>query len=238
MTYQYSRKNHQLFWNGKKLQLIDSEMNEIGACVKCKSPLESVSSYKFEFDSESSAVSDAPAYAVVSKCVSCFSFYADIYDLNWSWIDETEPVLIEDAGPADETAAGNISGTSVTQIPPEYESTTKTVNPMTATESEYSEKEDVTINNNPVTGSPSSKSGPKKTRSRKYKIPVYSDIVSSADDLNQIPMIQLKSVFSEAEVEAMFAKANGEKPIRQYFHRAKKKYPVFEEIFGIKIDIN
>ena len=70
-----------------------------------------------------------------------------------------------------------------------------------------------------------------------FQIPIYNDIVSSYNDLIQIPLLKLKSVFSEAEIQTLIQKSKKEKYIRQYYHRAKKKYNDFEEIFGIKLDI-
>jgi hypothetical protein len=76
-----------------------------------------------------------------------------------------------------------------------------------------------------------------KTNQAVFQIPIYNDIISSYDDLNQIPLLKLKSVFSEAEIKTLIQKSKKEKYVRQYYHRAKKKYKDFEEIFGIKLDI-
>ncbi|WP_338102913.1 hypothetical protein [Methanolapillus millepedarum] len=200
--------------------LIDSEMNEIGACVQCKNPLESVSSYQIE----SQIPKSGPAYVILSKCVSCFSFYADIYDLNWSWIEESDPMLLEKTILEESSESMNLE---LNKVMPEIE---------ISKNKETNEDQDLSSKNNlPL---PPQKRTGQKTKNRKYNIPVYSDIVESADDLKKIPLIQLKSVFSESEIEAMMEKAKGEKPVRQYFHRAKKKYKIFEDIFGIKININ
>ena len=50
-------------------------------------------------------------------------------------------------------------------------------------------------------------------------------------------MKQLSTIFSPAEIDAIFAKVRGEKYIRQYLYRARKKYDYFEEVFGIKIQV-
>jgi hypothetical protein len=71
------------------------------------------------------------------------------------------------------------------------------------------------------------------TTQNAFQIPIYNDIVSSYDDFIQIPLLKLKSVFSEAEIQTLIQKSKKEKYIRQYYHRAKKKYKDFEEIFGI-----
>lgn len=60
---------------------------------------------------------------------------------------------------------------------------------------------------------------------------------NSLELLESIPIQRLKSVFSPSELDAMFAKAKGEKYVRQYLYRARKKYPHFEELFGISLDI-
>jgi len=66
---------------------------------------------------------------------------------------------------------------------------------------------------------------------------VYTEIINTSENFKKIPAEQLKTVFSTAEIQAILQKANGEKTIRQYYHRAKKKYSKFEEIYGIKINI-
>ena len=76
-----------------------------------------------------------------------------------------------------------------------------------------------------------------KTNDSAFQIPIYNDIILSYDDLNQIPLLKLKSVFSDAEIQTLVQKSKKEKYIRQYYHRAKKKYKDFEEIFGIKLEI-
>ncbi|MBZ3935901.1 hypothetical protein [Methanimicrococcus blatticola] len=70
-----------------------------------------------------------------------------------------------------------------------------------------------------------------------FFIPVYSDIINTVEELNKIPREQLLTIFSKTEIDALIKRAGNEKYIRQYYHRAKKKYQKFEEIFGIKINI-
>lgn len=70
-----------------------------------------------------------------------------------------------------------------------------------------------------------------------FLIPVYSEIINTAEELNQIPKEQLLTIFSKTEIEALLQRAGNEKYVRQYYHRAKKKYQKFEDIFGIKLNI-
>lgn len=55
--------------------------------------------------------------------------------------------------------------------------------------------------------------------------------------LDNIPVKQLETIFSPTEIDAMFAKARGDKYVRQYLYRARKKYQDFEDVFGIKLYI-
>jgi hypothetical protein len=100
---------------------------------------------------------------VVTKCISCGDFYANIYDSGWNWLDEI-PV-------------------SLLPIP----------------------------------------------------IPVSNQIIDNWKGLEAIPMKKLEAVFSKGEIEALFARAKDETPIRQYLYRARKKYKLFEEIFDIEL---
>ncbi|SFM29884.1 hypothetical protein [Methanolobus profundi] len=67
----------------------------------------------------------------------------------------------------------------------------------------------------------------------------FFDIKSSNNlkNLNSIDRKKLATVFTPAETDAMYAKARGEKYVRQYLYRARKKYADFEELFGIHINI-
>ncbi|MDO9517542.1 MAG: hypothetical protein Q7J10_05765 [Methanosarcinaceae archaeon] len=55
--------------------------------------------------------------------------------------------------------------------------------------------------------------------------------------LNSIPMKQLQTIFSPAEINAMFARAKGDECIRQYLYNARKKYGTFDDVFGITINV-
>ena len=55
--------------------------------------------------------------------------------------------------------------------------------------------------------------------------------------LNNIPMKQLVTIFSPAEITAIFARAKGDECVRQYLYNARKKYDKFEDVFGIAIDV-
>ncbi|MEZ5335256.1 MAG: hypothetical protein R2741_08480 [Methanolobus sp.] len=48
---------------------------------------------------------------------------------------------------------------------------------------------------------------------------------------------KLAAVFTPAEIGALYAKARGEKYVRQYLYRARKKYMDFEDLFETRIDI-
>lgn len=61
--------------------------------------------------------------------------------------------------------------------------------------------------------------------------------INDLELLNSIPMKQIETIFSPTEIKAMFARAKGEKCIRQYLYNARKKYHKFEDVFGIKFTI-
>lgn len=48
---------------------------------------------------------------------------------------------------------------------------------------------------------------------------------------------KLRAVFTPAEINAMYAKVRGEKYVRQYLYRARKKYVDFKDLFGLQINI-
>lgn len=56
-------------------------------------------------------------------------------------------------------------------------------------------------------------------------------------DLTKVSMNKLTTIFSPSEIEAMIAKSLGEKYVRQYLYRARKKYKKFQDVFGITLDI-
>jgi hypothetical protein len=68
-------------------------------------------------------------------------------------------------------------------------------------------------------------------------IPISNQIIDDLKGLSAISMKRLEAVFSKGEIEALFARAKNETPIRQYLYRARKKYEMFEEIFGIRLDL-
>jgi len=55
--------------------------------------------------------------------------------------------------------------------------------------------------------------------------------------LQAIPLKKLETVFTQAEIKTLFAKASGKKYVRQYLYRARKKYPEFGELFDIYLNI-
>lgn len=62
----------------------------------------------------------------------------------------------------------------------------------------------------------------------------------TSDDLlflNSLSQKQLQTIFSPTEITAMFNRAKRKKCVRQYLYNARKKYQVFEDVFGIKISI-
>ena len=63
------------------------------------------------------------------------------------------------------------------------------------------------------------------------------NINEKLQSLNNIPMKQLTTIFSSAEITAIFARAKGDECVRQYLYNARKKYDKFEDVFGIKIDV-
>lgn len=68
-------------------------------------------------------------------------------------------------------------------------------------------------------------------------IPISNQIIDDIKGLEKIPMKKLEAVFSRGEIEALFARAKNETPIRQYLYRARKKYELFEEIFDLRLDL-
>lgn len=64
-----------------------------------------------------------------------------------------------------------------------------------------------------------------------------SKMSNELKSLDGIDKKKLATIFTPAETDAMYAKARGEKYVRQYLYRARKKYVDFEELFGIHLDI-
>lgn len=66
-------------------------------------------------------------------------------------------------------------------------------------------------------------------------IPISNQKIDDWKGLEAIPVKKLEAVFSKGEIEALFARAKDETPIRQYLYRARKKYKLFEELFDIEL---
>jgi hypothetical protein len=152
MEYSYNLKGNDLYIGENQIHAYSLEENEIGNCTNCDSILMSLSYH-----------AAGERNVVVTKCISCGDFYANIYDSGWNWLGEI-PV-------------------SLLPIP----------------------------------------------------IPVSNQIIDNWKGLEAIPMKKLEAVFSKGEIEALFARAKDETPIRQYLYRARKKYKLFEEIFDIEL---
>jgi hypothetical protein len=154
VEYSYDLKGKNLFIGENRIPAYSLEENEIGNCTNCDSILLSLSYH---------SVGDK--ILVITRCVSCGSFYANIYDSDWNWVDEAPVTLLP--------------------IP----------------------------------------------------IPISSEVVYDLKGLEATPIKKLEAVFSKGEIEALFARAKNETPIRQYLYRARKKYSVFEEIFDLRLEL-
>ena len=66
---------------------------------------------------------------------------------------------------------------------------------------------------------------------------ISNPVIDSWKELEAVPMKKLEAVFSKGEIEALFARAKDKTPVRQYLYRARKKFELFEEIFGLKLDL-
>jgi hypothetical protein len=66
---------------------------------------------------------------------------------------------------------------------------------------------------------------------------ISNQIIDDCKGLEAIPIKKLEAVFSRGEIEALFARAKDETPIRQYLYRARKKYELFEEIFNLRLEL-
>jgi len=152
MEYSYDLKGNYLYIGENRVPAYSLEENEIGNCTSCDSILMSLSYH-----------AAGEKTVIVTKCTSCGTFYANVYDSAWNWIDEVQVSLLP--------------------IP----------------------------------------------------IPISNQIVDDWEGLEAIPMKKLEAVFSRGEIEALFARAKEETPIRQYLYRARKKYKLFEEIFDVKL---
>ncbi|WP_410509897.1 hypothetical protein RSJ42_07145 [Methanosarcina hadiensis] len=154
MEYKYDLNEKALYIEENRLTAYSLEKNEIGNCTSCDSVLMSLSYH-----------TAGENIVVVTKCVSCGAFYANIYDSEWNWVDEAQISLLP--------------------IP----------------------------------------------------IPISSPVIESLEELEAVPIKKLEVIFSKGEIEALFARAKNRTPVRQYLYRARKKYELFEEIFGLKLDL-
>lgn len=154
MEYKYDLKGNNLCIEENLMPAYSLEENEIGNCSNCDSMLMSLSYH-----------SVGKTIVVVTKCVSCGSFYVNIYDSEWNWVDEAPVFLL------------------------------------------------------PIS------------------IPISNQIIDDWKELEKIPLKKLEAVFSKGEIEALFARAKDENPVRQYLYRARKKYGLFEEIFDLRLEL-
>ncbi|RXA17592.1 hypothetical protein EQO05_11905 [Methanosarcina sp. MSH10X1] len=152
MDYSYDLKGNNLYIGENRIPAYSLEENEIGNCTSCDSILISLSYHRA-----------GEKTVIVTKCVSCGVFYANVYDSGWNWADEVKVSLLP--------------------IP----------------------------------------------------IPISSQVVDDWKGLETIPIKKLEAVFSRGEIEALFARAKDETPVRQYLYRARKKYKLFEEIFDLEL---
>jgi hypothetical protein len=152
MEYSYDLKGNNLYIGENRIHAYSLEENEIGNCTSCDSTLMSLSYH-----------TAGDRTVVVTKCISCGAFYANVYDSEWNWVDEVHVSLL------------------------------------------------------PV------------------PIPISNQKIDDWKGLEAIPIKKLEAVFSRGEMEALFARAKEEAPIRQYLYRARKKYKLFEEIFDIEL---
>lgn len=68
------------------------------------------------------------------------------------------------------------------------------------------------------------------------RILISNPIIDDLEGLEKTSMKKLEAVFSKGEIEALFASAKNESPIRQYLYRARRKYALFEEIFDMRLE--
>jgi hypothetical protein len=83
MEYSYDLKENDLYIGENRIHAYSLEENEIGNCTNCDSMLMSLSYHAAE-----------EGTVVVTKCISCGAFYANIYDYGWNWVDEVKVYLL------------------------------------------------------------------------------------------------------------------------------------------------
>jgi hypothetical protein len=69
------------------------------------------------------------------------------------------------------------------------------------------------------------------------RIPISNPIIDDLEGLERISIRKLEAVFSRGEIEALFASAKNETPIRQFLYRARRKYAQFEKIFDMRLEL-
>ncbi len=83
MEYKYDLNEKALYIEENRIPAYSLEKNEIGNCTSCDSVLMSLSYHSI-----------GENIVVVTKCVSCGAFYANIYDSDWNWADEAQIMLL------------------------------------------------------------------------------------------------------------------------------------------------
>ncbi|HJH32421.1 MAG TPA: hypothetical protein C5S50_09675 [Methanosarcinaceae archaeon] len=165
MNYGYDLKNNVLYIDRNSIPAYNIEKNEIGVCSACAANLLSISYHSFD------------DLVIVAKCSSCNLISANIYNVDWIWLDE---IVIS------HFLSENIQNENV---------------------------------------------GCGLQEDRR------SDVCANFKLLKNIPMKQLQTIFSPAEINAMFSRAKGDECVRQYLYNARKKYDTFENVFGITINV-
>ena len=69
------------------------------------------------------------------------------------------------------------------------------------------------------------------------RISISNPIIDDLEELEIISIKKLEAVFSRGEIEALFASAKNDNPIRQYLYRARRKYALFEQIFDMRLEL-
>jgi len=90
MVYRYDLGKKCLYSDDVFLPPMDYDMTDIGTCFKCNSHLKSLSTHILE-----EKAPDQNKHLIASACTKCSSVYVNIYDKNWSWLDDAEPEIFE-----------------------------------------------------------------------------------------------------------------------------------------------